>query len=362
MRIKKVSQMDDIHDKETPLTEDEIKKAREMFDRLTANNEQKIFLEDWVHFNPNELHGRQIYESFSDNDLLAYVQKAAERFGHTPCKIDLHRLICIYLRRRFGVWNNVLIAAGLIEEEKEITEQDVAEKLAHATEEEYRLLFRTLKTAEFSEYPPFKAEKKAVGKMLAKSFDNKRMATAVMELLIKNENNGSLTEPMNNIDEKLAVIQVKAINLKRTPMIAELPEDVAFLLWRSCGSWRNVLYNAKLEPLESTELQLAQNKYMLDNASVDLLEKHIKRTLPDGDRKILQGICDMAKSLERAPAKGEIETTVFKRMNKISGSWQATLMQMGLCPLDEKTDRRISRTIQKKKKAGNQDNEGENHL
>ena len=58
--------------------------------------------EVWEYFNPAFPCGKQIYESFTDEELLDVVLPTMERPGHTPRFQEIHEIYRRYLARRFG--------------------------------------------------------------------------------------------------------------------------------------------------------------------------------------------------------------------------------------------------------------------
>lgn len=57
--------------------------------------------------------GRAVYESYSDEDLLAVLHDAASRLGRAPTQDEVFSLYRIYLKARFGTWPAALKTAGM---------------------------------------------------------------------------------------------------------------------------------------------------------------------------------------------------------------------------------------------------------
>lgn len=67
--------------------------------------------------------GKQLYQSYSDAELLKILQTEAERLGHVPAQ---HEIFCVYrdyIRRRFGNWVKALRAAELRQPKQNMTDE-----------------------------------------------------------------------------------------------------------------------------------------------------------------------------------------------------------------------------------------------
>lgn len=55
----------------------------------------------------------ELYDAFSDGELLAILKEAAERLGRNPSKKEVFCVYRVFLIERFGNWPKALVAAGL---------------------------------------------------------------------------------------------------------------------------------------------------------------------------------------------------------------------------------------------------------
>lgn len=62
---------------------------------------------------------RQLYKSFSDQELIEILCETAESVARMPTKTDVFCVYRLYIQRRFGNWPNALIAAGLKKRRKQ---------------------------------------------------------------------------------------------------------------------------------------------------------------------------------------------------------------------------------------------------
>jgi hypothetical protein len=243
------------------------------------------------------------------------------------------------------------------EETGSTAEEALRFRVERASDEEYALLFRVAATWELPDFIPAKRLRKATLKALADAFGGREAARRAAEILLDSEQSAECPRAAPDDRDCVEHLRRLAEKLGRTPLRAEVSEPDTVLLLRGCGGFRNALALAGLETLSGDALEKARHGYMLANASPDLLSENIKSKLTDADMRELEHICDKARSLGRAPSRGDIPEILFSRMNKQCGSWRAVMVHMGLTPLDKKTDRKLSRkTLRKRasKKKGKQ--------
>jgi hypothetical protein len=218
-----------------------------------------------------------------------------------------------------------------------------------ASDEEYALLFRVIATWELSTFVPAKRQRKSALKSLACAFGSRDAARRAAEILLESEQSAECPAEAEDDCDCIARLRRLAVELGRTPLRVEVSETDMLLLLRKYGGFRNALALAGLRTLSGETLERARRDYMLANASPELLNEDIKDKLTDADMRELQGICDKARSLGRAPVRGDIPEKLFNHINKRCGSWRAVMVHMGLTPLDKKTDRKLSRRTLKKR-------------
>ena len=67
----------------------------------------------WKEYDPDSDIGRQIYLSYTDEELLELLRSAARRLGRSPTQKDIYCVYRSYMRKRFGNWPKALQRAGL---------------------------------------------------------------------------------------------------------------------------------------------------------------------------------------------------------------------------------------------------------
>lgn len=307
--------------------------------------------EVWSRFSPDSVQGKQIYESFSDEELLKLLRERYEQTGRIPKRSETCYVHWQYIKRRFGSWTQALQKAGLVEDEPADTAA-VREKLKNASEDVWLDLFQIEAAKELPEHTPSQVRARQLHKKLIPYFGTKNAVLLAGTLL---QEAGCRADALEEDDRTL---QETARTLRRTPLRAELPLPAAFRLWKAHGGdWDAVLRAAKLAPLKDMALAVAQQEYALRAASPDLLPNAFQNKMTPGLHQVLERLCRQARALHRAPAHGEIPKEDFDQINRTFGSWRHVLDAMGICPLEPALNRRLSRKRNKKRKKGHHENQ-----
>ena len=107
-----------VEQEEMVLSEKELNSYRQWAAELQEESQQpggscSCDPEVWEYFNPAFPCGKQIYESFTDEELLDVVLSTMERPGHSPQFQEIHEIYRRYLSRRFGSLSRVKEAARI---------------------------------------------------------------------------------------------------------------------------------------------------------------------------------------------------------------------------------------------------------
>lgn len=81
----------------------------EKCDRLREDDTSGI----WRCYSLKSDMGKEIYSSFSDNELLIMLVNIAEKLHHSPAKKEVFWPLREYIKERFGKWPYALTMAGL---------------------------------------------------------------------------------------------------------------------------------------------------------------------------------------------------------------------------------------------------------
>lgn len=67
----------------------------------------------WQNYALNTPRGKQIYASFTDEELLNVLREEAKKLGHSPAQKEIFWPLRIYIKIRFKKWPYALTKAGL---------------------------------------------------------------------------------------------------------------------------------------------------------------------------------------------------------------------------------------------------------
>lgn len=299
--------------------------------------------------------GRIIYSGFSDEELCKILIVKAKELRHVPAQKEVYWLYRVYIKRRFGNWPKALIAAGLSKKAGRCG--DSYEKIKMNEQLEKELLSTLRRKAQELGRPPHMHEMKE----LADYFKYKYNTWA--ELLdaagIDNQwKNGEPVYKVRDLSEEevklLGYIYKKATVLGRPPMRAEIPAEIREKLKIHCKTWRNILYQIGIEPIQkirpfnATYLDGRRNKFIKHN---ELLEGSIfKLVHPDEETvKQLNALKKMAEKLKRPLVKSEIPKEVYCNLISKCINYRNILYQIDLEPLDKTKGKEVEKNLRKMK-------------
>ncbi len=329
--------------------------SRQYLDRLaaTAGGEReandRCSAQDWHRFSLKYAGGKAIYESYTDEELLAILRQAAQRLGYSPAQKDIFCVLRSYIKHRFQKWPYALHKAGLRGLAGKGGQGDDPE--GGPIEPEYAaLLHQVAAKAEELGYPPTKRDLPEIAGALKQRFGSWPAVLRAMELAENHE----WQEPVQLIEdlepeyrELLQLVVNKARELGRTPLKPEVDADVRFRLRERCGSWRNVLYQAGLKPLAGEALTQAKADYEQRQRLEEGLLYRIEHLEPEY-QEMLEQVRHQAQSLGRSPLKEEVDRAVRQRLQERCGSWRNALYQLGLEALSKQEAAAVKKQLRDK--------------
>lgn len=319
----------------------------------TKLEEERALIALWKDFAPDRKAGRQVCESFTDDELITILRESYQKLGRAPVQSDIFCFYRIYIKHRFGTWNAALKAAGLSRALNTRANKPSAAECEMIDREEpdiRALLIRLSERWTSLGYPPGRKEF-ADSIALKRRFGSWSAALNAVEGLdvyqrsLKGSDMSSLSPEEKDFLQELKETSVK---LGRTPLKIEIPEETRCRLRICCGSWEEVLRYAGLVPLVGDELKRAEW-----DAEQRLKGKNLLFRISDPEpeyRELLEELKSLVKILGRAPLKEEMETSKRKKLQERCGSWRNALYQIDAAPLSKQEASKVKLKNRKNRK------------
>ena len=309
--------------------------ARSIMELGCAVPKEERGAEEQRRFSVSTPEGAQLCASFTDEELLTLLREAAQRLGHSPAQGEVSWVLREYLRARFRNWPGALRAAGL---SRAAGIGGVTAQQADQREQERQQLLRQVRErAEALGRIPHPSELPEVCKKLKKQYQTwgEVLSAAGAEQAV----DGSLRK-VEEVGEACQAMldQLRAIaeRLNRAPLRSEVEEVLRSALLRRFGSWRNVLYQIDLEPVQrispfvNTPLRRNEERRRAAHRS-DLYDCHYRLLKLDSQTKRdLALVRDLARQLGHPPERRKVPPEVRQRLQEACGSWSNALFQLGL--------------------------------
>ena len=334
------------------LTMEQIKRHRVLLGELsskpfadgeTQREAERRLIAQWRDFVPDKAIGRQICESFTDEELIAILQDAFARLGRAPVQNDIFCFYRTYVKHRFITWSAALKAAGLSRALDHRIDRLTAaeyEKIEREERQVYILLIRLSERWTELGYPPGRKEF-SESETLKQRFGNWSTALHAaegLELWQQSLPEAGLPTLSEEEEAFLREIRETAGRLRRTPLKTEIREKVRWRLRVCFGSWDSVIREAGLTPLTGEALEYAEWDARQRQKGKELL-------FPIADlepeyRELLDEIRTLSKMLGRAPLKEEVDPDKRRKLQERCGSWRNALYQTGVAaPTKQETAR-----------------------
>ncbi|WP_312091979.1 homing endonuclease associated repeat-containing protein [Aminipila sp.] len=300
--------------------------------------------------------GKIVYSSFSDEDLCKLLQNKAKQLGYVPAQKEIYWLYRIYIKKRFGNWPKALMAAGLSKKAGKCG--DSYEKIKQDKLLEKEMLTSVKNKAEELGRPPHMHEMKEVADYFKHKFDTwaELLEAAGVNNQWKDWKPVYKVTTLSEEDKRLLeMIHKKSIELGRPPMRMEIPAEIRTKLKRNCGTWRNILYQMGLEPVQkikpfnATYLDGRRNRLIKHS---ELLEGSVFK-LVNPDKKTIAQLETLKKEavrLNRPLVKSEIPKEIYNHLIEQCISYRNLLYQIDLQPLDKTKEKEIEKELRKRRK------------
>lgn len=292
--------------------------------------------------------------NYSDAELLDILKESADRLGHSPAQKEVFWIYRNFIKQRFQKWPYALKRAGL---GKSAGRDGVTLEQMQKEREEFETIMEQIRReATRLGRPPHMAEMNDVVPKLAQRFTNWAEvleAAGVNRFWERNEAVQKIPDLEPEYRKQLVELKRQAVRLGRPPMKSEVDPGLRNSLRSRCGTWRNVLYQIDLAPVQ--KISPFSNSKLKDCGKPGKERKH-KEDLRDclyqminldfKTRKELAVLRTTAARLKRTPMKNEIPAGTYGYLLHKCGSWQNALYQVGLEPLNK---RQIAEIVQQKR-------------
>lgn len=278
--------------------------------------------------------GKAFYRSLSDELLLAVLKKKADELGHSPAQKEIFWVWREYIKARFERWPYALKAAGLSKAAGKGGKS--LQQFEKEKEEYYRFLQMIQdKAAELCRIPHPKEMPQILAALEKRGIswsDFVREAGIDRKFFRKRG-----VYAVHNLDaaekEQLQSLLNLAWEIGRPPLKEEVPTVLLQNLVSKCGSYRNVLFQIGLEPIEKkrsfsmkTEEQRKKgekkHRRVLKECYYQILTKDIQY------QKDIRALWEWKEKEGRLPERRDIDPEVRRRLQNVCGSWENALRQL----------------------------------
>ena len=318
------------------LTEGELRRRRQELHALVGRLEAEPRGKEAIRYGLDGPQGRQLYESCSDQELLALLRERAGDLGRSPAQNEVHWTCRTYLRARFKNWPNALRAAGLSRSAGRCG-KGLEQVRAEEEEEAGRLLEQVRAARQTLGRMPHPSDLPEVLRGLRhryKTWGEVLTAAGVLDT--------TPLPPLGPLEAEytplLESVRRRAEALNRAPLRREMDPHTVEALVKRCGSWRRVLEQVDLEPVR--RIAPFSNTRLGDRSGK--APGHHRGSLHDCYYRLLhldevttrdlELVAETARRLGRPPERREIPLPVRRRLQSACGSWSNALYQLGLEP------------------------------
>lgn len=282
--------------------------------------------------------GKQVYESFSDEELLNYLQNLTKELGYVPAQKEVFWILKEYIKTRFGKWPYALRAAGLPASAGKGGRS--LEQIEKENKQKAVLLRKVQEKAMELGKIPHPKDLPEIVEELRRFYDG---WTAVIDAAGLDEVFFRKTVyKIPNLESEyrimLAAVKDYAYEIGRAPLHGEIDDTVKKALIGRCGSWRNALYQIGLEPV--MRMHPFQDIYINHRQSENRAQHTTSLygcyykvlNLNADDRKRLAALQAIIREKNAFPEKKDVPEELRKPLQEKCGSWGNVLYQLGISP------------------------------
>lgn len=335
-------------------------KKRYLIEKVSRNSDKRYGQDEktsevWQAYAMASRQGKSVYQSFSDEELLAYLRTLAGELGHGPAQAEVFWVLRDYIKHRFGKWPYALRAAGLSAsagrggktmEQMEKEKQHKASLLAAVRKKAMELG----KIPHPGDLPEVCEELKKyysgwTSVIKAAKLDSDFFKKAVHKIPDLETEYVDMLEKVKNF----------AYEIGRSPLHGEIDPAVKQALIERCGSWRNALYQIDLEPVLRMEPfhdiyidhRMAENRKCHSDSLYGCYYKVLN--LDESDRKRLAEVRNRYLRDGKIPMKKEVPKQLRQDLQEKCGSWGNVLYQIGVTPKEYYLEKHKKKNIVREK-------------
>jgi len=197
-------------------------------------------------------------------------------------------------------------------------------------------VFRLLRFYELVDYYPLFVERDNEYDILRSCVRDETTAELLLWYFRQAESRAALCDGILSGGEPPTVLfdELRTIAEKhgRTPLMAELPEQLAFDIWRQCGTWTGALQLAGMTALDNDARGMAREKYRYANASPKLIrgKYHDLMVTTLLGFEAVEAVCAYAHEKTRKSLRNSIPYSLYRAFESIFGDEYLGMMYLGI--------------------------------
>lgn len=299
--------------------------------------------EIYQNYSLNTWKGLSFYEQLSDEILISVIKKKSEELGYSPGQKEIFWVWRSYIKQRFQKWPYALVAAGLSKSAGKGGKP--LSKVRQEAEEYNNLLRKIRKRAQELCRIPHPQEVPEACRQLRKCSGSWRDilndAGVDRDFFYKNA-----LYKIHDLEERyrkdLMFIEDLAKELHRPPFKTELPAELRERLLKRCGSYRNVLFQIDMEPVQkkSPFSYTGRKDYGEEEKKVHKINlEECCYQIINPDPQTLEDIYALYKIWEKdgkSVERKDVDPTLRRRLQKSCGTWANAVYQMSFIEKIEK--------------------------
>ena len=195
-------------------------------------------------------------------------------------------------------------------------------------EYEYNV-FRIVRAKELSSYRPERRVYHAAYRELKEAFGSLDYVRQLLEFHFQAENDHF---QRTGAEDDPCFIKAQEVfrGLTAAPLMAEIPEKEAYILWSIAGSWPGALILAGLDPPDENRRRQMAKRYAIANASISLLPDKLRVEIPINCLDLAENLCKRARTTGKVIKTMDIPDKYRKTFNEAGIDLYDVMYQIGI--------------------------------